>query len=447
MANAYRDQNSVPTLIASSNVDGSTPVRIYADPVTHRLLVDAGGSSAGIISINGDTTAAQTLTVGSAGTDFAIVDNGTGDHLFNLPSASATARGLVTTGTQTFAGNKTFSGTIAASNFSGSSSGTNTGDQNLFSSIPVSGQTTVTANSTTTALTLVAGTNVTITTDNTAKSVTINSTNGGGTVTAVSVASANGFAGSSSGGATPALTLSTTVNAPALAGNGTAISAATTTGSASTVVLQTSPTLITPVLGVATATSINKVAITAPATSATLTIADGKTLTASDTTTLATNAITLGGGEVITFSASNALSLLSTGTTVMTFPQTTDTVVTLAATQTLTNKRITPRVLSAASYTTDTGSSINGDTQDMFIVTAQTGALKFNNPSGTPTDGQKLIISVASSTTAARALTWDTAYGSTTVTLPTTTAATTATLTIGFIWSASKSLWQCVAVA
>lgn len=66
--------------------------------------------------------------------------------------------------------------------------------------------------------------------------------------------------------------------------NGTAITAVTGTGS---VVLATSPTLVTPALGVATATSINKVAITAPATSATLTIADGKTLTVSDTMTLA----------------------------------------------------------------------------------------------------------------------------------------------------------------
>lgn len=122
-------------------------------------------------------------------------------------------------------------------------------------------------------------------------------------------------------------------------------------------------------------------------------------------------------------------------------------VATISDTQTLTNKRTTKRVLSAASYTTNTGSSLNGDTTDMFIVTAQTGALKFNNPSGTPTDGQTLIISVASSTTSARALTWDTAFGSTTVTLPSTTAATTATLTIGFIWSVSKSLWQCVASA
>lgn len=49
---------------------------------------------------------------------------------------------------------------------------------------------------------------------------------GAGTVTAVSVVSANGFAGSSGGGATPALTLSTTVTG-LLKGNGTTMSAAT----------------------------------------------------------------------------------------------------------------------------------------------------------------------------------------------------------------------------
>ena len=47
-----------------------------------------------------------------------------------------------------------------------------------------------------------------------------------GTVTSVSVASANGFAGTSSGGATPALTLSTSISG-VLKGNGTALSAAT----------------------------------------------------------------------------------------------------------------------------------------------------------------------------------------------------------------------------
>jgi hypothetical protein len=49
---------------------------------------------------------------------------------------------------------------------------------------------------------------------------------GTGTMTAVSVASSNGFTGSSSGGATPILTLTTSITG-VLKGNGTAISAAT----------------------------------------------------------------------------------------------------------------------------------------------------------------------------------------------------------------------------
>ena len=70
--------------------------------------------------------------------------------------------------------------------------------------------------------------------------------------------------------------------------NITGYTASGATGTTSTnLVFSTSPTLTTPTLGVASATSINKVAITAPATSATLTIADGKTLTASNTITLA----------------------------------------------------------------------------------------------------------------------------------------------------------------
>lgn len=67
-------------------------------------------------------------------------------------------------------------GTLATQNgtFSGTSSGTNTGDQNLFSTIAVSGQSNVVADSTSDTLTLVAGTNITITTDATSDSVTIN---------------------------------------------------------------------------------------------------------------------------------------------------------------------------------------------------------------------------------------------------------------------------------
>jgi hypothetical protein len=45
-------------------------------------------TTAGITSINGLTDTAQTLTVGTSGTDFEIVDSGF-DHKFNLPIASA----------------------------------------------------------------------------------------------------------------------------------------------------------------------------------------------------------------------------------------------------------------------------------------------------------------------------------------------------------------------
>jgi len=77
---------------------------------------------------------------------------------------------------------------------------------------------------------------------------------------------------------------------------------ATGTGS---VVFATSPTLVTPTLGVATATSVNKVAITAPATSATLTIADGKTLTASNTLTFTgtdSSSVAFGSGGTVLYS-------------------------------------------------------------------------------------------------------------------------------------------------
>ena len=42
MANqqAERDGNFVPTLLGVSNVDGVSTVKVYADPTTHRLLVD-----------------------------------------------------------------------------------------------------------------------------------------------------------------------------------------------------------------------------------------------------------------------------------------------------------------------------------------------------------------------------------------------------------------------
>ena len=119
--------------------------------------------------------------------------------------------------------------------------------------------------------------------------------------------------------------------------------------------------------------------------------------------------------------------------------------VTASSTTTLTNKRINPRLVTAASYTTDTGTSLDVSVCDQFEVTAQAGALKFNNPGGTPLGGQKLIIRIKDDGTA-RALTYDTQFRAMGNALPTTTVLSK-TLYMGFIYNATDTKWDLVAVA
>lgn len=61
---AERDQNNVPTLIAVSSADGTSPTRVYANPTTHRLLVDLG---AGVTGPGSSTDTAIVLWDGTTG--------------------------------------------------------------------------------------------------------------------------------------------------------------------------------------------------------------------------------------------------------------------------------------------------------------------------------------------------------------------------------------------
>ncbi len=69
----------------------------------------ASCAGASITSLNGLTGSTQTFATGTSGSDFNISSSGT-IHTFNIPNAGAAARGLVSTGTQTLSGNKTFTG-------------------------------------------------------------------------------------------------------------------------------------------------------------------------------------------------------------------------------------------------------------------------------------------------------------------------------------------------
>lgn len=170
MTSLQRDQNHVPVVGGVYDDGSKTIAPLMVNASNGRLKVTAilatGGS--GITSINGDTTAAQLITSGTAGSDVAISNAVAGTTTINIPTASATKRGAL-------------------------------------SSVDWS---------------------------------TFNS-KGSGTVTAIGVTTANGVSGSSSGGATPNLTITlgaitpTSVNTVVLSGASTPTLAVTGTSSIS----------------------------------------------------------------------------------------------------------------------------------------------------------------------------------------------------------------------
>lgn len=118
------------------------------------------------------------------------------------------------------------------------------------------------------------------------------------------------------------------------------------------------------------------------------------------------------------------------------------TVVGTSDTQTLTNKRVDPRVTTIASSGTPTP---DGDASDLFTVTALAATGAFAAPSGTPVNGQKLIIRIKDDGTA-RTLSWNAIYRAIGITLPLTTVISK-TLYIGFIYNSADSKWDGIALA
>ena len=120
--------------------------------------------------------------------------------------------------------------------------------------------------------------------------------------------------------------------------------------------------------------------------------------------------------------------------------------ITSTSTSTLTNKRINPRVVAASA--TSGSLTPNGDTTDLYNALGLTGAITLNAPSGTPVDGQKLIIRLEDNGTG-RGITWTTSSGAfraVGVTLPTTTTASKVSY-IGCVYNSTDVFWDIIAVA
>jgi hypothetical protein len=208
--------SDIPSLSYVTSVTGTAPV-VSSGGLTPAISMAAANTSTnGYLTStdwntfnnkgSGTVTSVAALTLGTTGTDLtSTVANGTTTPVItlNVPTASATNRGALSAADWTTFNNKG-SGTVTS----------------VTGTAPV-----VSSGGTTPAISMAAAST---STNGYLTSTDWNTFNGkgSGTVTAVSVVSANGFAGTSSGGATPALTLSTTITG-VLKGNGTAISAAT----------------------------------------------------------------------------------------------------------------------------------------------------------------------------------------------------------------------------
>lgn len=105
----------------------------------------------------------------------------------------------------------------------------------------------------------------------------------------------------------------------------------------------------------------------------------------------------------------------------------------------------TPNVQSVSSSATVTpnGDPATGD--DMVKITAQAAALTLANPSGSPVEGQGLVVRIKDNGTA-RGITYGSQYRAIGVTLPTTTVISK-TLYLGLIFNATDTKWDVVAVA
>jgi len=118
-------------------------------------------------------------------------------------------------------------------------------------------------------------------------------------------------------------------------------------------------------------------------------------------------------------------------------------IATYTGAETLTNKRINPRV---STNTTTATLTPDISTFDQYNLTAQTGTLNVAAPTGSPQDGNKLILRILGSGTNQN-ITWNATYTPIGFTLPATTIVSK-TIYVGCVYNSnSPARWDVIALA